>query len=291
MFGYIKPSIPELRVKEHELYKATYCGLCKTMGKCTGCMSNFTLSYDFAFLALVRIVADKEECKIKSRRCIAHPFRKRPMLEINESLKYCARSSVILTRLKLKDNINDSRGFSRFKAKISGLVSIFLKKTPKELKELEEKIGALIDKLTEYEKENTDSVDLVASTFGELLGIVASYNYEGAQGKVMYDIGFHLGKWIYVVDAIDDFYDDIKKRSFNALVNSYGTELTDDIKDSLYCATMLELDAMSKSVELLDFSQHREIEGIVKNVIYDGMIKTTRGVLKLDSCEGCQAKK
>jgi hypothetical protein len=153
---------------------------------------------------------------------------------------------------------------------------------------LEEKVGALIDKLSEYEKQNTDSVDLVASTFGELLGIVASYNYDGATSKVMYEIGFHLGKWIYVIDAIDDFSDDIKKRSFNALVNSYGTQLTEDIKDSLYCATMLELDAMSKGVELLDFSQHREIEGIIKNVIYDGMIKTTRSVLKLDACEKCQ---
>ena len=288
MFGYIKPNIPELKVKEHELYKATYCGLCKTMGKCTGCMSNLTLSYDFAFLALIRIVADKSECKIKSGRCIAHPLKKRPMLEINDSLKFCARSSVILTRLKLKDNINDSHGFARFKAKIANLVSVFLKKTPENLKELEEKVGALIDKLSEYEKQNTDSVDLVASTFGELLGIVASYNYDGATSKVMYEIGFHLGKWIYVIDAIDDFSDDIKKRSFNALVNSYGTQLTEDIKDSLYCATMLELDAMSKGVELLDFSQHREIEGIIKNVIYDGMIKTTRSVLKLDACEKCQ---
>lgn len=288
MFGYIKPNALELKVKEHELYKATYCGLCKTMGKCTGCMSNLTLSYDFAFLALMRIVADKTECKIKKRGCVAHPFKRRPMLEINETLRYCAKSSVILTRLKLKDNINDSHGFARFKAKMAGLVSIFLKKTPKDLKELESEISQLIDKLTEYEKENTDSLDLVASTFGELLGIVASYNYEGTLSKLMYDIGFHLGKWIYVIDAIDDFYDDIKKHSFNALVNSYGAELSRDTRDSLFCATILELEAMSKSVELLDFSQHREIEGIIKNVIYDGMIRTTRSVLKLDDCEKCK---
>ena len=55
MFGYVKPNIPELKVKDNELYKATYCGLCRAMGKCTGCASRFTLSYDFAFAAVLRL--------------------------------------------------------------------------------------------------------------------------------------------------------------------------------------------------------------------------------------------
>ena len=131
MFGYIKPNIPELRVKDHELYKATYCGLCRTMGKCTGCASKFTLSYDFAFFALVRMALEKTQGQVKMRRCMVHPFKKRPIMEINPVLEYSAKSSVILTRLKLKDNVNDSRGVSRLKAKIVGLVSLFFKKTDK----------------------------------------------------------------------------------------------------------------------------------------------------------------
>ena len=55
MFGYIKPDIPHLKVVDYELYKASYCGLCKAMGKKTGCLSSLTLSYDFAFLAFMRL--------------------------------------------------------------------------------------------------------------------------------------------------------------------------------------------------------------------------------------------
>lgn len=128
MFGYVKPNIPELRVRENELYKATYCGLCRTMGKTTGCLSKLTLNYDFAFLALVRFVLENRKAEVKMRRCAVHPFKKRPMLEPDETLRYCAKASVILTRLKLEDNINDSRGFARLKAKIANLVSIFSKK-------------------------------------------------------------------------------------------------------------------------------------------------------------------
>ena len=288
MFGYIKPDIPELRVKENELYKATYCGLCRTMGKCTGCMSRLTLSYDFAFLALIRMVTDNVRGEIKMRRCMVHPFKKRPMVEINESLEFCAKASVILTKMKLKDNINDSHGLAKLKAKIAGLVSIFFKKTDKELKPLEEKVGECIDNLTKLEKESSDSIDQTANTFGDLLGSVASFGYDSSLNRILYEVGYHLGKWIYVIDAIDDMKDDLKKRSYNVLINSYGNELTAEDKEALYCAMMLELDAMSKSMELIDFSQHRDIEEIIKNIIYSGMVKETRKVLMLDKCDKCE---
>ena len=71
MFGYVKPNIPELRVRENELYKATYCGLCRTMGKTTGCLSKLTLNYDFAFLALVRFVLENRKAEVK---CVAALF-------------------------------------------------------------------------------------------------------------------------------------------------------------------------------------------------------------------------
>ena len=106
--------------------------------------------------------------------------------------------------------------------------------------------------------------------------------------ELLYEVGYHLGKWIYVIDAIDDMKDDLKKRSYNVLINSYGNELTDNDRESLYCAMMLELDAMSKSMELIDFSAHRDIESIIKNIIYSGMVKETRKVLMLDKCDKCE---
>ena len=72
------------------------------------------------------------------------------------------------------------------------------------------------------------------------------------------------------------------------IINSYGNELTAEDKEALYCAMMLELDAMSKSMELIDFSQHRDIEEIIKNIIYSGMVKETRKVLMLDKCDKCE---
>ncbi|MBO4983108.1 MAG: hypothetical protein J6D23_03535 [Clostridia bacterium] len=281
MFGYIKPNIPELRVKDHELYKATYCGLCRTMGKCTGCASKFTLSYDFAFFALVRMALEKTQGQVKMRRCMVHPFKKRPIMEINPVLEYSAKSSVILTRLKLKDNVNDSRGISRLKAKIVGLVSLFFKKTDKSLLPLEEKIKECIDNLTTLEKEECDSIDKVADTFGQLLGNVASFGLEKEKAILGYEIGYHLGKWIYVIDACDDLTRDVKSGSYNVLKIAFGNSLDNSQKYLVRSAMFLELNKMAKATELIDFTEHRDVEAIIKNIIFDGLIEETNRVLDI----------
>ena len=282
MFGYIKPNIPELRVKDYELYKAVYCGLCRTMGKCTGCASKFTLSYDFAFLALIRMAIEKTQGQVKMRRCAVHPLKKRPILEMNSTLEYSAKSSVMLTRLKLKDNVNDSKGISRLKAKIVGLVSIFFKKTDNDLLPLEEKIKSCIDQLSNLEREKCDSIDQTANTFGELLGSVSAFGLDKENELIAYEIGYHLGKWIYVIDACDDFESDKKTGSYNVLSLSFGDVLDENNKQMLKNAMMLELNKMSMAVELIDFSTHRDVEAIVKNIIYDGLVTESERVLGLN---------
>ena len=281
MFGYVKPNISELKVREYELYKASYCGLCRTMGKTTGCLSKLTLSYDFAFLSLMRMVLENVKGEIKMRRCPAHILKKRPMIEPNPSLKYAAQTSAVLTKLKLKDNIKDSRGMSKLKAKLVGIIRIFFKKTDKSIAPLEEKIISLMDKISALENEKCDSVDEIASVFGEILAWVNSFGIEGEIKDIAYNIGFHLGKWIYVIDACDDFSDDIKTGSYNPIVISFGNHLTESIKDMLRCALTLELSKLSENLEKLDFSEYRDVEAVIKNVIYDGMRRETEKILKI----------
>ncbi len=283
MFGYVKPMIPELRVRENELYKAAYCGLCRAMGKTTGCLSKLTLNYDFTYLALIRYALEGKSASVKMRRCAVHPFRKRPMLEIDGTLKYSARASVILTRLKLEDNVKDSKGLSKLKARLAKIICLFLKKTDKELLPLEERVRSLIAELSEKEREKCDSIDTVADIFGEILKEIAAFGLEGLNKRIAEVIGMRLGRWIYVMDACDDFDSDKKSGSYNPLICAFGDTLTEENIYAMRTAAMLELEAMSKSVELIDFSNHRDVEGLVKNVIYLGMVAETDRVLKFDA--------
>lgn len=279
VFGYIKPDIGELKVKDYELYKATYCGLCRTMGKCTGCVSKMTLSYDFVFFALVRMALLKSKGEVKMRRCALHPLKKRPMLEMNPTLEYTAKASVLLTRIKLKDNVNDTHGFSHFLAKIATLVSVFFKKTDPTLEPLAEKIRACFDELLALEREECDSIDMVADTSGKLIGHVASFGLDEENMEIAYDIGYHLGKWVYVIDACDDLKKDVKKGAYNPLKFAFGNELTESNLQLLKSALMLELADMKRSLDKIDFSSHRDVQAILENVAWQGLVQETDRVL------------
>ena len=119
MLGYIRTATPELKIREHEFYRALYCGLCKHMGKCTGQCSRMTLSYYFVFLAAVRMGLTGEQVTLKRSRCLLHPFRRKPMAVHSPTLTYCAHASALLVYHKLMDDIADERGGKRLKAMLA----------------------------------------------------------------------------------------------------------------------------------------------------------------------------
>ena len=69
MFGYIGVHDAELRLRELDCYRGVYCGLCRAQGSCTGQCSRLTLSYDFAFMALVRTALAGDTVQLELRRC------------------------------------------------------------------------------------------------------------------------------------------------------------------------------------------------------------------------------
>ena len=274
MFGYVKPVVTDLLVREHEFYKATYCGICRSMKKHTGALSNVTLSYDSVFLALVRMAYIPDlECRTELRRCIAHPAKRRPMLVENEAIEYTARAFAILTHYKLLDDISDEKLIKRAAVSLvrpitSHAVSLA------DLSELEAIVADRLARITELEKAKCPSIDEPATLFGELLGEIFSYGYDGEARLVSYECGLHLGKFIYAADAAEDYDKDVKSGSYNPYVIQYGgAPLTDENKQSIKTGLILECSRIEAAVNLMPFERKATIENIIKNVIYLGLIK------------------
>lgn len=97
MFGYVVVDKPSLRIREYDYYKATYCGLCHAMGKCTGCVSRLTLSYDMTFFALLRGMLLEENVEFEKKRCVRHPLKSVNTVKVNSQLEYSAFVGGILT--------------------------------------------------------------------------------------------------------------------------------------------------------------------------------------------------
>ena len=274
MFGYVKPLKPELLVKEYEFYRATYCGICRSMKRHTGAFSNITLSYDSVFLALVRMLYIEDlEIGAEKRRCIAHPTKRRYMLKENSAVEYTARAFAILTYYKMADDLHDERGMRRFAVgAVRPIVSYA--KSRAALPALADIVKRKLSEISGLEDSGCSSADKPASLFGELLGEIFAHGLPEKDRLVPYECGYHLGKFIYCADAAEDYEADGKTGKYNPYVLMYeGNPLTPENKESIKCGLLLECKKIESAVNLLPFGSRAMIENIINNIIYLGLVK------------------
>ncbi len=280
MFGYIKPHAPELKVREDAYYRGVYCGLCRAMGRCTGCLSRLTLSYDFAYLALIRIAATGETPTFTARRCLAHPTKKRSVADPNEALDYCARAAALLGYHKLRDDIDDERGWRRTRARLALPFLAAMRRRAGE-SALDGEIGDALDALHALEAARVPSVDQPADTFGRLMRALASSGLSGDEARVAGELGHHLGRWLYVLDALDDYAEDCRLGRYNpfSAARHGGEPIDGETRQSYADALTAELMGVEAAMDLLELDQSPDNAGVLRNVLYLGMPRAARAVL------------
>lgn len=290
MFGYVRAHAPELRVREYEAYRAVYCGLCRSMGKCTGQCSRMTLSYDFAFLAIVRMALLGETGEFEKKRCFVHPLRRRTVMKRNDQLDACARLAAILAYHKLSDDIADERGGKRLLARLAKpMMGRMRRRAVRDggYEGLDAYVRDRLLALRQIEKEDTISVDQPADLFGALLSHVVSADLDGTQKRLASKIGYHIGRWIYMVDALDDYQDDVKKGRYNPFARMYPSpEEMARAREGIEIALKNELVEAETAFDLI--ADHAWTP-ILQNIIYMGMPKTVEGLQKKGKDKGKKA--
>ena len=273
MFGYIRPRTNELRIREYECYRAYYCGLCRSMGSCTGQCSRMTLSYDFVFLAAVRCYLTGEAPKFQKIRCLAHPFRRRRAVIDSKQLDYCADASALLSYQKCRDDRLDEKGFRRLRAGIAMLLlSRAYKKAKKRHPALDQKIAAKLDRLHAYERSDAPpSADEPAAIFGELMRAVFAEGLDGTAARLASEIGYHVGKWIYLTDAADDLEADRKHRRFNPYLRLFDGKMGEHERSNVRLALTAILCDAERAFLLMENAPCPEIHEILANILYLGL--------------------
>ncbi len=283
MFGYIRVLEGELKINDYGVYKGTYCGLCKVMKKYTGSTSCLTLSYDFVFLALLRAALNGERFTVSPGKCMLHPIKKRPISSENEALKYCAGASAVLTYYKLLDDKNDKDSKKRLAVK-SALPAARknLKRAIKnlheyQLDELSNHVSCSLENLSELEKNNCSSPNLCADAFGELLGKVFSHCVTDTEkATVCETLGYRLGRYIYLLDVMDDFEDDKKSGAYNPLISAGFTELPTDF---IVASLARENDEAIQALNKLNI-EYSDIKNILSNILTYGLPNVVNKILE-----------
>lgn len=291
MFGYITPDKPELKIREFEVFRGYYCGVCKSIAKRAGHRGRCILSYDTAFLALLLDSLQKKPVAGSLKRCFVHPLKKRFIVTENSALEYASDINILLAYYNLKDKWQDEKklvgpagmlllrkGFNRVKQKHPMLV---------------QDVQSELDNLQHLEQQQCDFMDEVSEPFAGLMRRVFEYGSENPSEKEALGwIGYNLGKWIYLMDAYEDIEDNIKSGSYNPLLTQFHYEKKEDvqafrqrIREKTEFILIYSLSEMEKAFSLLDIQKN---QGILENIVYQGLLVKTRNVLEIGA--GCDEK-
>ena len=277
MFGYVRlpQDLPE---EERNRFGRAYCGLCPTLGTRYGPAARFILNYDFTFLAI--LLSEKEEGPIHHGRCAAHPVHGRDRLESSPALDLAADESVILAYWQARDGVEDHDWLHGLKYRaVSAVLEPAYRKAAALRPDFDESTRRQLRLLAELEGEHCPSIDRAADTFAILLRGAAQSVDEPVRRRVLEQIFYHLGRWVYLVDAADDLKKDAASGNYNPVALRYGLlegVWTEESRTGFAATLDHSIHMMATAFELWDFGVWTPV---LKSTLYTGLFRVGKAVL------------
>jgi len=288
MFGYVNPDKPELKIREFEVYRSYYCAVCKAIGRRSGQIPRLVLNYDLAFLALLLDALDAKPNMSRLERCIAHPIRKHAIAVSNPVIEYSADMNVLLAYYSLKDQWHDDRSLPGAAGMIA--LSYSAKKAGLRWQVQSEMMKAELEKLQSLENSRCPQIDEAAEPFAKIMETLFSFPdiEDDATKKGLSWLGYNLGRWIYLVDAVDDLEDDVKNQNYNPILIQYGFGYGDfqnesvqsfrkRIEEKLEFSLFYTLSEVDKSLKVLHIKKN---EPLLENIIESGLANKSNIILR-----------
>lgn len=260
MFGYIDLNPKSLTQEQTGRYKAWYCGLCREIRNRYGQLGRMVLSNDMTFLAVLLSSLYEPEEESGSAVCPLHPVRKRDYIQTSAT-EYAADMNLLLAYWKYIDAERDKERSlqahlaGRLKKAYEGISAKYPKQT--------ENVESALAQIWEMEERKEYDVDGLCALSGKMLGTVFAPK-DDFFAPVLEEIGNGLGKFVYLMDAYEDYERDTKKGRFNPLNVLQGPGFDELIRDSLTGMLSETCEAM----DLLPLSQDLEL---LHNVVYEGV--------------------
>ena len=263
MFGYVQINQPELKLKDYEVYRSYYCGLCHELKKRYGRNGQMLLNYDMTFLSLLLSGLYEPEEELSKRRCIPHPAVRHS--EVSSAVTgYAADMTVLLAYQKALDDWRDDH--SHAKRVLAMLLYRDYKRLRGEYPRQARVLERSVRELSALEKAGEKDLDRVSALTGAFLGELFVWQEDLWQDNLK-DMGFYLGKFIYLMDAFDDLKKDQKKHSYNLLLPLY--EQDPDRFDERVRELLEDMMARcARSFEQLPVLKNAEL---IRNILYSGV--------------------
>lgn len=209
MFGYFRFNQDLASHEMKTAYKNYYCGTCFALEKHYGELSRIILSYDVVLLAIMvnlHTAPDGEQLP-----CFGKSSKKKQFAD--EGWRKIAAANILLFNAEIDDDLNDDNSvkakaaFLAFKSKI--------KKAENDYPELARIIDEGYREMLELEKGKSDVLDICGS-FSNLISNLLKTGFNA--DEIICRYGKAIAGWLYFIDQLDDYDDDIFEGKFNPLV-------------------------------------------------------------------------
>lgn len=292
MLGYVRAYKPELKVKDYEIYRGIYCSLCRALGRNYSPLAQLFLSYDFTLAALLRLACAENGCEFTGKRCPYNPSKKCLNCSEKEVFDLCAHAVIIIVYYKIIDNLSDG-GFLRKlgAALLFPIVSLMHRKAKKRFPECEKIVSESIAAQSAAEKKDGVSIDEAAHSSADALGKIFSSGFEGAGSEKLYRFGYMIGRYVYILDAVDDLEDDIKTGSFNPFIKEYPDISSQEKKAEFAqrAERMLNV-TQNAALEAFDELEIKRFSEIIDNIALEGITAGAETVLARYNGKNVKAK-
>lgn len=261
MFGYIIVNKAEMKFKEFDIYHAYYCGICRDLKQKYGGVGQLTLSYDMTFLAILLTGLYEPETEVSSCKCIAHPFERHETRN-NIFTEYAADMNALFAYYKCQDDWEDERKVWKllYGKLLEGKTGRLKERYAEKLRT----ISLLMQSFSEAEKSEHPDIDTLSGLFGRVMAEIVTVR-EDEWAENLRALGFYLGKFIYLCDAYEDIESDIKKGTFNPLLQMYENP---DFEEE--CRTILRM-MMSECCREFEKLPILDNVDILRNILYSGV--------------------
>lgn len=287
MFGYVTINKTELPAEEYQRFQSYYCGLCRVLKEKYRKRGQAVLAYDMTFLVV--LLTSLYECDTKSMetRCVPNRGKKHSVL-MNEITEYAADMNLALAYHKCLDNWKDDHSHSQhiIARMLEGSYHKVREKYERQCAAMERELQEIarlenpagkpepdsgicwkeraISHLLTAPQEGDADIDSAANCFGRLTAEVFVYK-EDEWKETLWNMGFSMGKFIYLMDAYDDLEKDKKKGNYNPLLAVAERKDFEEFCRQMFVMTMADFSRKFETLPLI------EDVGILRNIIYSGI--------------------
>ena len=208
------------------------------------------------------------------------------MAEVDELTRQLGALNTALVYYKYTDDIADG---DRGRGKRLWFQGGF-KKMQKKYPEVARIVKEHLAKQEETEKAQTDSIDRAADATAGMLAEFSDYALGEMATEYTRNLFYAIGKWIYLIDALDDYDKDKKKGAYNPFVLAYGAEsreklLCGEKGDEVRFAFNALFFDIRENLSHIEFPFNRDL---LDNILLRGLPMMTKRIMS--GC-GCKDKK